>query len=108
MNNSKHIPSEKQKQSYRSFTKQSVMNNNQFRISIEQHITNMYNNVLENFYRVAGELNEFPKSHTLKGEYLKYLREKQTLECLLHHIENGSYDSEEFYTKRLNPKTRFK
>ena len=81
---------------------------NQFNQSIEQHITNKYNNALQNFYNAQNELTESPRSHSAKAEWSKYLAQKQTLEALLHHIEDGSYESEEFYTKYLNPKTRFK
>jgi cytochrome b involved in lipid metabolism len=81
---------------------------NQFKISIEQHITNMYNHTLAEFYKAVSDLNESPRSHSAKTEWRKCLAEKQTLESLLLHIEDGSYDSEEYYTKYLNPKTRFK
>ena len=84
------------------------MNNNQFRISIEQHITNMYNSSYDSFLQANGNLQNNPRSQTAKIDYHRYLAEKQTLEALLHHIEKGSYDSEEYYTMYLNPKTRFK
>jgi hypothetical protein len=84
------------------------LNNQQFRLSIEQHITNMYNNTLNNFYNAQNELNESPRSHSCKAEWSKYLAKKQTLEALLFHIQKGDYDSEEYYTNYLNPKTRFK
>jgi hypothetical protein len=81
---------------------------NQFKISIEQHITNMYNLTLEEFYNAQNYLTENPRSHSAKAEWSKYLAEKQLLEALLTHIERGHYDSEAYYTNYLNPKTRFK
>ncbi len=81
---------------------------NQFKISIEQHITNMYNDTLADYYKAVSNLNESPRSHSAKTEWSKFLNAKQILESLLLHIEDGSYDSEEYYTKYLNPKTRFK
>jgi hypothetical protein len=81
---------------------------NQFKQSIEQHITNMYNLALEEFYNAQNYLTENPRSHSAKAEWSKYLSEKQTLEDLLHHIDQGWYDSEDYYTNYLNPKTRFK
>ena len=81
-------------------------NNKQFRISIEQHISNMYNHALTQFYKSSEDLRENPRAFWAKEEYSKYLAQKQTFESLIHHIEDGSYDSEEFYKKYLNPKTK--
>ena len=81
---------------------------NQFKISIEQHITNMYNLTLKQFHEAQNDLTENPRSHSAKANWSKYLGEKQLLEALLTHIERGNYDSEAYYTNYLNPKTRFK
>lgn len=81
---------------------------NQFKVSITQHIENMYGNVMEQYQKWDKELKENPRSHSTKAEWSKYLAQKQTLEALLRHIDNGSYDSEQFYTMYLNPQTRFK
>jgi len=100
----KHQLSEKQKTQYRNDWGKVE---NQFKVSISQHIENMYENACESFSKAEIDLKESPKSHLAKGEWARCLSQKQTLEALIHHIEDGSYDSEEFYTNYLNPKTRF-
>lgn len=79
---------------------------NQFKVSITQHIQNIYEHVCEQFAKADLDLKENPRSHSAKAEWSKYLAQKQTLHSLLRHIEDGSYDSKEFYTTYLNPKTR--
>lgn len=81
---------------------------NQFKVSITQHIENIYGLACEEFAKADKDFKENPRSHSAKAEWSKRLAEKQVLNSLLHHIDKGHYDSEEFYTMYLNPQTRFK
>lgn len=100
MNNSKHIPSEKQKQSYRSFTKQSVMEN-QFRMSIVAHLTKLIDHYKAESDKWEAEMNLNPRQKMPRENYLQYHWEYRAFQCILTNIEAGNYDSEFYYEKYL-------
>jgi hypothetical protein len=79
---------------------------NQFKVSITQHIQNMYDMALDSFIKADIELKQNPKSHLAKSEWRKCLGQVQPLEALLTHINYGWYDSEEYYAKHFNPNSK--
>ena len=68
---------------------------------------------LMNFYKEQSdyweeEMELNPRQKAPRENYLRYHWEYRAYQMLLTHIENGNYDSEEYYNNYLNPKTKIK
>ena len=82
-------------------------NNEQFRKSITHVINDAHLNALIKLQKAEQRLKENPRSYTLKEERIGALRAKQAYEHIKLHIDNGSFDSVEYWDKYLDPMSEF-
>jgi hypothetical protein len=76
---------------------------NQFKTSITAHITKLRNYYKEESDRWEAKMKENPRSKRPREEYLKYHSEYRAYQGLLTKIEQGSYDSVDYYNQYLKP-----
>lgn len=85
-----------------------MMNNEQFRKSISEVVNYSHSKAVISLQKVERELEKNPRSFQLKEERLGRLREKQAYEHIKHHIDNGNFDSVEYWDKYIDPMSDFK
>lgn len=83
------------------------MYNEQFRKSITEEISRKYKEACVKLEKAKKDVKENPRSHKCKEEEMSSLRVLQTLQTLIHRIDNGDYDSVEYYDKWINPMTKY-
>jgi hypothetical protein len=79
---------------------------NQFKTSIIAHITKLKNYYKEQNDYWEAEHKANPRLKQPKEEYIRYHWEYRVYDMLLTNIENGNYDSVDYYNNYLKPKTK--
>ena len=83
-------------------------NNNQFRKSITEVVSQSYNRAIVALRKAEDRLKENPRSFQLKEERMGALRKLQSYQHIHHHIANGNFDSVEYWDKYIDPMSEHK
>lgn len=85
-----------------------MKNNNQFRKSITEVVNESYIRATIELRKAEIELEKNPRSFQLKEERIGALRTLQSYQHIHHHIDNGNFDSVEYWDKYIDPMSEHK